>query len=204
MAHSLFIYSDSDQKILDLYDHGVMDDSDILFSSESNRIFARGTWYSVSPAQINSAVSAHNSSPSAHADIRELIDGLNTSLVFDSDTQISQWLAGTYTRLDNITPSGLAVGNRLYTTAQGSNNYIVSHLPVTQLSDLKVLSNAQSLVGVLLDSNSLSDLSDKQLALNNLLQIPADSEFKTLYIDENNDAKLIDMPVTYGKTNHPV
>jgi len=199
MQHALFIYSDTDQKILDLYDDNVLTDSDIAFSEESLRIFARGNWYSVGSAQLASAISVHNSAPDSHQDIRNIIDGMNTSLVFDSDAQISAWLAGTYQRQDNVTPQDLVVGNRIYTTASGSSNYIVSQIPVSQLSDLKVMDNSVSLTGVLRDSNNLSDVSDRQQALNNLTDSQQANPWDMIYIDASGNASLIQMPITYGK-----
>ena len=66
-------------------------------------------------------VTTHNGSETAHGDIREAVQtvdniarGRATALVFDTLTQLQDWIAGTYTRPDEKTVADLITGDNLY------------------------------------------------------------------------------------------
>jgi len=89
-------------------------------------------------ADVSTAISNHNISETAHADIRAMINGINTAIAFDSNAQISSWIAGTYTRPDNIVVGDLTIGQVIYNRTQTEDNYRVITLPVEAIGDLQV------------------------------------------------------------------
>lgn len=91
-------------------------------------------------------ISAHNSNTEAHSDIRELIrevrnkvDGINEAISFVNEKQLSDWISGTYIRVDGKTTNDLFVGQHIYIQEQSERDFWVSSKPVSSINDLTPL-----------------------------------------------------------------
>lgn len=91
-------------------------------------------------------IDLHNKNVTAHEDIRETlseltnkIDGINSAISFENEQELSNWLNGSFARSDGLIPSNLFVGQHLYIKDQDENDYWVSIVPVSSISDLSVL-----------------------------------------------------------------
>lgn len=91
-------------------------------------------------------IDSHNKSTTAHEDIRKIlseltnkVDGINSAISFETELELSNWLSGNFTRSDGLTPSNLFVGQHIYIKDQDENDYWVSVVPVSSISDLSVL-----------------------------------------------------------------
>lgn len=65
--------------------------------------------------------------------------GRLTALVFDSESQLSDWIVGIYERTDGEIPANLVVGQNLYVKIQSEPDYWVSSVPVESIDNLTSL-----------------------------------------------------------------
>ena len=91
-------------------------------------------------------IDSHNKSSTAHEDIKKTlseltnkIDGINSAISFENEQELSNWLSGSFTRSDGLTPNNLFVGQHIYVKDQDENDYWVSTKPVNSISDLTPL-----------------------------------------------------------------
>ena len=93
-----------------------------------------------------SLISAHNQSTTSHSDIRaeiqllrNKVDGRINAISFDNLAHLQQWIAGTYTRQDGLSPSDLTLGTNIYIDDQDVDDYWVSSVPVSSITNLSIL-----------------------------------------------------------------
>lgn len=141
-------------------------------------------------------VNNHNSDKESHEDIRKHIndvekkvDGINQAISFYNESQLTDWIAGTYTRTDGKTVSDLFVGQHIYIEEQDERDFWVKETPVTSINNLaelvtdKILLEDYSLKEDLADvatSGSYKHLKDTPTIYYKLSEMTPDPENRTI------------------------
>lgn len=81
-------------------------------------------------SEFQQALSEHNTSATAHEDLRELVEGRYNALTFLDEAQLVSWINGTYTRDDEVLVGDLVKGQNIYLMSKDEPDYWVSSLPV--------------------------------------------------------------------------
>lgn len=81
-------------------------------------------------SEFQQALSEHNTSATAHEDLRELVEGRYNALTFLDEAQLVSWINGTYTRDDGVLVGDLVKGQNIYLMSRDEPDYWVSSLPV--------------------------------------------------------------------------
>ena len=81
-------------------------------------------------SEFQQALSEHNTSATAHEDLRELVEGRYNALTFLDEAQLVSWINGTYTRDDEVLVGDLVKGQNIYLMSEDEPDYWVSSLPV--------------------------------------------------------------------------
>ena len=81
-------------------------------------------------SEFQQALSEHNTSATAHEDLRELVEGRYNALTFLDEAQLVSWINGTYTRDDEVLVGDLVKGQNIYLMSRDEPDYWVSSLPV--------------------------------------------------------------------------
>lgn len=132
-------------------------------------------------------ISQHNDNEYSHTDIRELIeqvrnkiDGRYSAITFYNTQQLTDWLNGTYTRNDNMTPNDLFVGQNIYIEVSYEHDYWVSSMPVSTIDDLDVLPTdkvyledyvlKENLKNITAGDNIYISMDDKNIIINSLVE----------------------------------
>ena len=131
--------------------------------------------------------------------------GGHKSVVFDTKQQFLDWLAGTYTRPDELTPNHLMIGDMILIKESGVPDYWVSSksTPMT-INDFTEYEAKIEVQEITIDNNSITENSQGQLQAvklkNGLIDIGTTityGDFKGLvYLSETQYQEL----VTYGST----
>ena len=81
-------------------------------------------------SEFQQALSEHNTSATAHEDLRELVEGRYNALTFLDEAQLVSWINGTYTRDDEVLVGDLVKGQNIYLMSRDEPDYWESSLPV--------------------------------------------------------------------------
>lgn len=81
-------------------------------------------------SEFQQALSEHNTSATAHEDLREQVEGIYNALTFLDEAQLVSWINGTYTRDDEVLVGDLVKGQNIYLISKDEPDYWVSSLPV--------------------------------------------------------------------------
>lgn len=143
-----------------------------------------------------SLIEEHNTNEETHSDIRELIkeirnkiDGINEAISFVNETQLSDWISGTYSRSDGKTVNDLFVGQHIYIQDQSERDFWVSQLPISSINDLTELPTdkieledyvLKENLAKVATSGSYKDLLDLPNIYYNLSEMIEDDEHKTI------------------------
>ena len=133
-------------------------------------------------SEFQQALSEHNTSATAHEDLRELVEGRYNALTFLDEAQLVSWINGTYTRDDEVLVGDLVKGQNIYLMSKDEPDYWVSSLPVvgstmetmSGLNELPTdkidLSEYQLLLSGSTDGNILVDQTTKRVSLAQVLR----------------------------------